>query len=446
MNRELHFWIPFLIIADALAIIGAWALAYWLRFHSGWLAIAEGGAIHPAEIYQVPLLFSLLLFYWIFQWQGAYQFPQPFWGREVRAVIRGLSLGGPLLVALIYLLYRDRYSRLVLALFLAFSFPLISLGRWLLRISLQRWLSRRSHSRRLVAICGDDQSGNILTEYMTLRPDAHLVRQIQYDNLPDLCLEKENPDEVLIIFPQMNAASLEKILRGLESELVDIKFIPDWGSFRLLGYEVEKTGKWPVIHLRRSPLRGWGSLSKRTMDLVLSLAVLLLALPVLGLIAFLIWITSGRPIFYYQQRMGYDGRLFNMYKFRSMVPGSDKQDAQWTRPDDPRRTRLGTLLRRLNLDELPQLYNILRGDMSFVGPRPERPHLIEEFKKSIPHYYLRHKVKAGLTGWAQIHGFRGFTSLEKRIEYDLFYIEHWSLGLDLKILWMTLFRAWINAY
>ena len=179
---------------------------------------------------------------------------------------------------------------------------------------------------------------------------------------------------------------------------------------------------------------------KRAIDIVISsLALAVLAIP-LGLVAALVKLSSRGPVFYKQERMGLDGKPFTIVKFRSMLNDAERETGPvWTVPDDPRVTPVGRFLRRSNLDELPQLWNVLRGDMSIVGPRPERPHFVAQFKHKIPQYMLRHKVKAGLTGWAQVNGWRGNTPLEKRIEYDLYYIENWSVRLDLKIMWLTLF-------
>jgi len=164
-------------------------------------------------------------------------------------------------------------------------------------------------------------------------------------------------------------------------------------------------------------------------------------------IALLIKVTSPGPVFFRQERMGFDGEIFGMLKFRSMIANAEQETGSvWARPDDPRRTSIGVLLRKTSLDELPQLFNVLKGEMSLVGPRPERPELIEKFKYNIPHYMLRHKIKAGMTGWAQVNGWRGNTSLEKRIEHDLYYIENWSLSLDLRILLMTLWKGWVSKH
>ncbi len=230
---------------------------------------------------------------------------------------------------------------------------------------------------------------------------------------------------------------------------MDVRIVPDLGSFRTLHTDIESFAGMPLVTLVQSPMTGWNQVLKRVLDLAGAILALILFSPLMLLIAFLVKITSPGPILYRQQRMGLDGKTFFTLKFRSMRQDAEKQTgAVWATENDTRRTTLGVYLRRFNLDELPQLFNVLNGDMSLVGPRPERPVLIEEFKSKIPNYMLRHKVKAGITGWAQINGWRGNTSLEKRIEHDLYYIERWSVWLDLKILLLTVFKGFVdpNAY
>ena len=200
-----------------------------------------------------------------------------------------------------------------------------------------------------------------------------------------------------------------------------------------------------IVGLRESPHFGLNIVFKRTMDVVLSLAALLVLSPLLLLLALVVKLTSPGPIFYRQERCGLNGKPFWMLKFRSMRVDAEKQTgAVWAQKDDPRRTRFGAFLRKTSLDELPQFINVLMGDMSLVGPRPERPVFIQQFSKTIPNYCARHAVKAGITGWAQVHGWRGNTSLRKRLQYDLYYITHWTPWLDLKILWMTVWHGLVN--
>jgi exopolysaccharide biosynthesis polyprenyl glycosylphosphotransferase len=203
----------------------------------------------------------------------------------------------------------------------------------------------------------------------------------------------------------------------------------------------------PIISLRDTPLYGWNKMIKMVTDMMLSLAIILVVSPLMLVISFLVKATSRGPVFYSQERMGLDGKIFNMLKFRTMEIEAEKETGPvWAAKGDSRRTPIGAFLRKTSLDELPQFFNVLKGDMSVVGPRPEREFFIQQFRSKIPKYMLRHKMKAGITGWAQVNGWRGNTSLEKRIEYDLYYIENWSLRLDLVIMWLTIWRGLVNKH
>jgi Undecaprenyl-phosphate glucose phosphotransferase len=232
------------------------------------------------------------------------------------------------------------------------------------------------------------------------------------------------------------------LIESTSREVVDVKVVPDLVQFLALRARLEDLDGVPIINIHDVPLQGLNAVIKRLIDLAISgVSLLLLAVPA-GLIALAIKYTSPGPVFYRQERMGLDGRPFWVYKFRSMrVDAEEVTGPIWAREDDPRCTTVGRFLRHWDLDELPQIWNVLKGDMSIVGPRPERPFFVDQFKHRFPQYMLRHKVKAGITGWAQVNGWRGNTSLEKRIEFDLYYIENWSVSLDLKIMWMTLFRG-----
>jgi exopolysaccharide biosynthesis polyprenyl glycosylphosphotransferase len=225
-------------------------------------------------------------------------------------------------------------------------------------------------------------------------------------------------------------------------ECVEIKLVPDILQYVALNAAMEDVDGTPVINLSQVPLQGWNSMVKRGMDIAVALAAILALLPFLPLVALAIWLEDRGPIFYRQERMGLDGKSFMILKLRSMrVNAESSSGPVWAIRDDPRRTRVGSFLRHTSIDELPQLWNVLTGDMSIVGPRPERPTFVREFKHKIPRYMLRHRVKSGITGWAQVHGWRGNTSIKKRIQYDLYYIQNWSLSLDFKILWMTVRHA-----
>ena len=290
-------------------------------------------------------------------------------------------------------------------------------------------------------------SGSIsLAEQSSENPDSKFLGSLE--QLPQI-IQQQRIDQVFISLSLKEQHRLEELKDLLSEQWVDVRIVPDLGSFRTLHTDVESFAGMPLVTLVQSPMTGWNQVLKRVLDLAGAILALILFSPLMLLIAFLVKITSPGPILYRQQRMGLDGKTFFTLKFRSMRQDAEKQTgAVWATENDTRRTTLGVYLRRFNLDELPQLFNVLNGDMSLVGPRPERPVLIEEFKSKIPNYMLRHKVKAGITGWAQINGWRGNTSLEKRIEHDLYYIERWSVWLDLKILLLTVFKGFVdpNAY
>jgi exopolysaccharide biosynthesis polyprenyl glycosylphosphotransferase len=246
-------------------------------------------------------------------------------------------------------------------------------------------------------------------------------------------------DQVFVALPLEAHKKTMKVLQTIGSECVEVKLVPDILQYAAIKATLEELDGTPIINLSQVPLQGWNSLVKRVLDLTLSLAGLLVIAPFVPLIALIIWIEDRGPIFYRQERMGLDGRPFMIWKFRSMRMNAEASTGPlWAVKDDPRRTAFGSFLRGWSIDELPQLWNVLMGDMSLVGPRPERPSFVAEFRKHLPQYMLRHRVKSGITGWAQVHGWRGNTSIRKRLEFDLYYVENWSLGLDFKILWMTL--------
>jgi Undecaprenyl-phosphate glucose phosphotransferase len=255
-------------------------------------------------------------------------------------------------------------------------------------------------------------------------------------------LKQERIDHLYVALPLEDHVKMLGLVEATSRESVDVHVVPDLLQFIALRARLENLDGVPIISLNDVPLRGFNSLLKRTIDVAISGSALIgLGIPFL-IIAALIRRTSSGSVFYTQERMGLDGRAFHVYKFRSMHEGAEDETGPiWARDNDPRCTPMGRWLRRFDFDELPQLWNVLRGDMSIVGPRPERPYFVEQFKHRIPQYMLRHKVKAGITGWAQVNGWRGNTSLEKRIEYDLYYIENWSVGLDLKIMWLTLIKG-----
>ena len=259
-------------------------------------------------------------------------------------------------------------------------------------------------------------------------------------------LPENKLDEIAITLGLEEYYKLEKIVSQCEKSGVHTKFIPDYGNIIPTRPYTEDLLGLPVINIRYVPLSNtFNAMIKRLMDIVGSIICIVIFSPVMLLSAILVKITSSGPLIFKQERVGLHNEKFMMYKFRSMeVQSKESEKKAWTVKNDPRVTGIGKLMRRTSIDELPQLFNILKGDMSLVGPRPERPFFVEKFKEEIPRYMIKHQVRPGLTGWAQVNGYRGDTSIIKRIEHDLYYIENWTLGLDFKIMFLTVFKGFIN--
>jgi len=257
--------------------------------------------------------------------------------------------------------------------------------------------------------------------------------------------DKRKPDAVYLAIPTSRSAIVPSLLKRLERYAVDVRIVPDvHPRYMPQNMQVGVLEGMPILSVRESPLNGMGGAVKRGLDLAGSFAAIVLFAPLMLLIAAIVRATSPGPVIFQQRRVSLGGETFNIFKFRTMYHAEDESSPTWTRRDDPRVTPVGRWLRKTSLDELPQLFNVLLGDMSLVGPRPERPELIARFRDDWRGYMLRQHVKAGITGWAQVNGLRGDTSLRKRLQHDLFYIRHWSLGFDLKILWLTVFRGFVH--
>jgi Undecaprenyl-phosphate glucose phosphotransferase len=453
-----------LLISDMSLLAGSWLLAYTIRFHT--LFGSPLGVPEPSR-YLWPILFALPVWAWLMRSRRLYE-PQRTGSlvSEAGAVVAACSVGVVLLLAADAAL-RLYLSRSVLALFWAFSIVSVAGSRVCIRSVLRR-LRRRGYNLRYALVIGAGELAEQVMERIHAHPEAGLrvVGALSDDprmlrrtlqGVPVLApveairevMSRQRIDQILIALPREQSALVGKILKDLEDEVASVRLVPDLLSFMTLRSTVEELDGLPVINLREGPFVGWAGVQKRALDLSLGSAAFVAFLPVMATLAAAIRLQSNGPAFYTQERMGLDGRVFQMFKFRTMVPDAERETgAVWSSPGDARRTRLGAFLRRTGLDELPQIWNVLRGDMSLVGPRPERPTLIEQFRREVPGYMLRHKVRAGLTGWAQIHGWRGNTSLHERLEHDIYYIQNWSLSLDLRILLATLWRGWRdrNAY
>ena len=284
--------------------------------------------------------------------------------------------------------------------------------------------------------------------------DDHIERGTMYkgvkvigriDNL-SVILPENRLDEIAITLGIGDYQKLEKIVAACEKSGVHTKFIPDYNGIIPTKPYTEDLLGLPVINIRYVPLtNSFNAFIKRLLDIVVTIVAIVAASPIMLIVAILIKTTSKGPLIYKQERVGLHQKKFNMYKFRSMVvQEASEEKKEWTTKNDPRVTKVGRFIRKTSIDELPQLFNILKGDMSIIGPRPERPYFVEKFKEEIPRYMVKHQVRPGLTGWAQVNGYRGDTSIEKRIEYDLYYIENWTLGFDIKIFFMTFITGFVN--
>ncbi|WP_448360438.1 undecaprenyl-phosphate glucose phosphotransferase [Fluviibacter sp.] len=271
---------------------------------------------------------------------------------------------------------------------------------------------------------------------------VHFIRELSDENLT--ILQRNNFDEVWLALSMSDGESLRRILFDLRHSTAAIRFVPDLFTFRLINHGVNEVMGIAMYDLSTSPMTGFNMLLKGLEDKLIAIAILLLISPLLLFLSVGVMLSSPGPVFYRQERIGLNNRPFFMLKFRSMPVDTEKDGVQWGGSAAKATTRFGQFIRKASLDELPQFLNVLKGDMSIVGPRPERPMFVEQFKEEIPDYMKKHMVKAGITGWAQVHGWRGDTDLKTRIEYDLYYIENWSLWLDLKIIVMTVFKGFVN--
>ena len=453
-----------ILVGDLLLVAGCWLLAYWLRFHLPGPPLPYSD-VPPLSDYLLMLVPILVVWGVSFRAFGLYR-PRRIGSHlsEAWDIAKASSMGALMLVAIMTFFFRGYdYSRVVIVYFWLLSIGALWFSRAAFREAL-RFARRRGYNLRYAVVVGGGELATTVVQRMQGRPDVGIqvlgvvgddkdgtggVRWLGgYADLRAV-LDAHTVDHVILALAHEDYGRLAGLLDAVGDEPVTIHVVPDLLRFASLRGGVEQFEGMPFIHLRESPLYGWSSLAKRVFDFAFSLAVLALLWPVLVVLAAAVRVTSNGPVLYRQERMGLDGQRFHMLKFRTMRADAEKGTGPvWADAGDSRRTGLGTFLRRFSLDELPQFINVLRGEMSVVGPRPERPVFVERFRQTVPGYMLRHKVKSGITGWAQVNGLRGNTSLDKRIQYDIEYIERWSLWLDLKIIAMTVARVLVdrNAY
>lgn len=358
-----------------------------------------------------------------------------------------------------YYEYDFRLSRAVIGIYIVLS-AFYFVGSRLLVRNYLRNMRRQGHFAENVLIVGSGKTAQAIVDGIGQIPElgANLIGCLA--NQPDSKLalpllggygdilkviEGRKVDRIIIALPREDAANQNEILGKLNDATVDLHIVPDLYEYLVLGCGVETIGDLPFVTLNNPPIGFLGVVCKRLMDVTGALVFMAVFSPLYLVLALMVKLTSRGPVFYGQERMGMDGQTFTMWKFRSMVENAEAgTGAVWAKENDDRRTPVGKFLRQTSLDEIPQFFNVLMGDMSLVGPRPERPNFVCDFRSKLPSYMLRHKMKAGITGWAQINGWRGNTSLEKRLESDLYYIQNWSLMLDLKILLLTPLKGFVN--
>ncbi|MBL8826407.1 MAG: undecaprenyl-phosphate glucose phosphotransferase [Planctomycetaceae bacterium] len=449
------------LLVDLLVTSAAWLAAYWLRY-SLWPA---PHGVPEIDIVAASLPTVLVLAAVAYRLSGLYEVHRlrelP---RELGTVCRASGLLFLLAIAVMFYRHDVYETRLGLAVFVALNALGLAVSRRVIWHLLKRLRSRGlNHGRALIV--GSGRLGRIVAETIghnrwtgleavgfvdqaqKIEP-AVLPRLGTIDEIAEV-VQRHDIDHVFIALPLSRSGEMPAVYRALEHVLVEVQLVPDLpqlAGMKLRSLEIDGV---TFLSLRGDPHRGWGKLAKRSMDLALGSIALLAAAPVMILLAALIKLTSPGPIFYRQQRTGLAGQSFDMLKFRSMRIDAEVQTgAVWACRNDDRCTPLGRFMRRWSLDELPQLFNVIWGNMSLVGPRPERGVFVEKFRHQVPNYSQRHQVKAGITGWAQVNGWRGNTSLRRRVECDLYYISNWSPWLDLKILWLTIWCGFRhrNAY
>lgn len=476
-GREGTFDAIILIVIDMMMLESAFLATYWFRFYSGFWLVPLG--IPPLGMYLVASAMILVVFFGIFYFSGMYTL------RGSRTLVddllglfKGAALAGLMVLAFAFFLKGMAFSRSFFGLFFISTFGFLTLGRLLARAFLRSVFHRGSNGIRTLLVGTSPMRRRLLhlvrelpgltirpvgwlstpddssAEFLASSPEQATVLDAsgrrktlsEINEIPLLgdienvrALVQENRiDLVVLTVPFEQLPLVKKVATELANLNVDLQFVPDLMALHTSRMRLKEIGGIPFISVREEALSGADRIVKRTFDLLASGIGLVLISPMLAVLVALVKISSPGPIFYKQARMGRDGAEFDMVKFRTMrIDAEQKSGPVWTTESDPRITPIGGVLRRYSLDEFPQLWNVLCGDMSLVGPRPERRVFVEEFSRKMPRYFERHRVQSGLTGWAQVHGLRGNTSIEDRTLYDLHYMENWSLGLDIKILLMT---------
>lgn len=450
------------VVVDAVVVAVSYILSWVLKFKSGLLPLT--GEALPFSDYMSALIGVIpgyLILYYCFH---LYR-PKRLSGRraEVSQIIKANTIGLLAFILVLYLFKFNTFSRQMLFFFYAINVYLEFITRNLIRYTLNK-IRKQGFNLKHILLVGYSRAAEAYIDRILANPqwgykihgilDDSVKKGKEYRGIPVLgkietlllLLPENSLDEIAITLGLSEYSKLEHIVEICEKSGVHTKFIPDYNSILPTRPYTEDVLGLPVINIRNVPLNNMvNQIIKRTVDIFGATIALILFSPIMLIVSVLIKITSKGPLIYTQERIGLHNKSFKMYKFRSMeVQPADKEKTAFTTKNDPRVTGIGRFIRQTSIDELPQLFNILKGDMSLVGPRPERPYFVEKFKEEIPRYMIKHQVRPGMTGWAQVNGLRGNTSIKRRITYDLYYIENWTLGFDIKILFLTFFKGFIN--
>ncbi len=452
-----------MVIADAAITAVSFMIAYYFKFYI--LNNGPGVGVLPVGDYFMLLFFIVPIYMFLYHSCSVYAPKRTVRRRfEVYGIVKANTIGIVALIIVLYMIIREiNFSRSVMVYFYVVNVTATSFFRLNLRKGLCS-IRRRGYNLKHILLVGYSRAAEEYIDRLNDNPQwGYVVCGILDDHIPggtlykgvkvlgrlgnlEVILPENKLDEIAITLPLKDYDYLESVVSICEKSGVHTKFIPDYNSLIPSRPYTEDLMGLPVVNIRYVPLTNTGNiLVKRMMDVAGALVGIVLTSPVMLLSALLVKLTSPGPVIFRQERVGLHNKPFYMYKFRSMelqAPGEEKK--AWTVRNDPRVTPVGRFLRRTSLDELPQLFNILRGDMSLVGPRPERPLYVEKFKEEIPRYMVKHQVRPGLTGWAQVNGLRGDTSIRKRVEYDIYYIENWTVWFDFKIILMTFFTGFVN--
>ena len=458
------------VIMDALVIAGSYILAWYLWIGRNRTGTGAAVGVLDMGIYFSALYFVvpgyLILYYW-FRLYSPKRVQRS--ETEILNVFKANIVGMTVFLAILFMandwrqLQLQHFSRGMVALFTGINTVSTLLMRAFVRYCLH-FMRKKGYNRKYILLVGYSRAAEEYISRINSNPQwGYVVRGILDDKVPRgatykgvkvlgsinnlLYILPENKlDEIAITLSLEDYDRLEALVDLCEKSGVHTKFIPDYNSLIPGKPYTEDLSGLPVINIRYVPLSNtMNAVAKRAVDIFGSLCGLILLSPLLLAVALTVRLTSRGPVIFSQERVGRHNRVFKMYKFRTMyVQDASEEKKGWTTKNDPRVTKVGRFLRRTSIDELPQLFNILIGNMSLVGPRPERPQYVEKFKEEIPRYMIKHQVRPGLTGWAQINGYRGDTSIRKRIEYDIYYIENWSMEFDFKIMFLTIFKGFIN--